>query len=143
MGRFNENEIEDYRSNGAYSQNRVSAAKRQLSTKSISALGGTSTAAAAAAEYEQILSKTMSINFREGQRGHISMLRYLLGAPIVNQSDRAVKASEQKKNSAMIAALKNANSTSSAVTPDRFTKNFSPDEVDDNRSDLSRRVTLT
>ena len=142
MGRFNENEIEDYRSNGAYSQNRVSAAKRQLSTKSISALGGASTAAAAA-EYEQPLSKTMPINFKEGQRGHISMLRYLLGAPIVNQADRAVKASEQKKNSATIAAIMNAKSTSSAVTPGRFAKNFSPDEVDDNRSDLSRRVTLT
>ena len=53
-----------------------------------------------------------------------------------------MKATEQKENSAIIAAL-NANSTTSAITPGRFAKNFSPDEVDDNRSDLSRRVTLT
>ena len=84
----------------------------------------------------------MPINFREGQRGHVSMLRYLLGAPIVNQADRAAKAIEQKENSAIIATLR-ANSTTSAVSPGRFLKNFSPDEVDDNRSDLSRRVTLT
>ena len=62
----------------------------------------------------------MPLNLREGKSGQVSMLRYLLGAPIANQVRRALRTEQKEKISKQEADM----------------------QVDDNRSDMSRKVTL-
>ena len=88
----------------------------------------------------------MPLNFREGQLGQISMIRYLLGAPIVDQAKRAISAS-RNNNQHTTVALDSSSSVRggvrvSSARGSAYRVPVKPDEIEDNRSDVSRRVTL-